>query len=276
MPWILFLLALAAGPSPAASWSLDPSWDDGRAEVARYDARRLVYGRERRFETVILTVKEEMDTRTGVKADPPHDGRSLVTVLKSNMLSSIPTENYTYHYMTSVFVRRDDPLSLVKLSQSSQEWCGTTYKEVVTWDGPPRLVRHSYFDGQGDDTVGFPIGRDVLPEEQLLVAVRGLRLDAGQEVALQLYDTLVTHTAPVPALRAVRARGTAPAPFETPAGTFSARRVEILDGPPAAPGTILLSLWVEEAPRAALLALEAADGRSLRLKSIERRDYWSR
>jgi hypothetical protein len=101
--------------------------------------------------------------------------------------------------------------------------------------------------------------------------VRGLRLAPGEEAALQVYGSLVTHTAPPPVARAVRARGAGSGPFATPAGTFTARRVDILDN-----GVITLSFWVEDAPRAALLGFEAADGRSLRLKGIDRRDYWSR
>ena len=278
MSFILVLaLALAtSGTSPAEiAWSLDPSWDDGRAEVAHYEARRTVYGVARSFDTVILTVKEEMDTRVGVKADPPLEGRPLVTVLKTNIISSIPAGNYTYHYMTSVFAQRNDPLTLLKLSHSSQEWCGTTFKEVVAWDGPGRLVRHSYFDGQGDGETPLRLGRDVLLEEQLFIAVRGMRPPEGGELAFDLYDTLVTHTASTPQARPVRARTAGSGPLDTPAGSFRARRIDLRQAEASPKDPPLMTFWVEEAPRSALLAFEAADGRSLRLASIERRDYWS-
>jgi hypothetical protein len=271
----LALLMQAASPGEAA-WSLDPSWDDGRAEVARYDARRTVYGVTRSFDTVILTVKEEMDLRTGVKADPPLEGRPLATVLKTNILSSIPAGNYTYHYMTSAFSRRDDPLTLLKLSQSSQEWCGTTFKEVIAWDGTRRIVRHSYFDGQADGETPLRLGRDALLEEQLLSAVRGMRPPPGEGLAFDLYDTLVTHTAEAPVARTVRAHAAGTGPLATPAGSFTARRIDLRLAEARAADPPLMSFWIEEAPRSALLAFEAADGRSLRLKSIERRDYWSR
>jgi hypothetical protein len=270
---LLIALAAAAVPAlaPEASWSLDPSWDDGRAEVAVYEAHRRVYGRDRVFETVILTVKEEMDARTGVKADPPLEGRPLVTVLKANIISGIPTENYTYHFMTSLFVRRDDPFVLMKLAHSSQEWCGTTYKQVAAWDGPPHLAQHSYFDGQADSRTPLPLGRDLLIEDHLLVAARGLRLEGGAEAPLRIYGSLVSHTASEPAARPSTARGARTAPFETPAGIFPARRIDIVQE-----GGAVMTFWVEDAPRAALLGFDSSDGRSLRLKKIGRRDYWSR
>src|SRR5678816_482494 len=114
------------------AWSGSRVWDDGLAEVAHYDSHRLVYAEDRTFETILITVKEDFDRARAVKADPPYEGRDLMTVLKLNIISRIDTQNYPYFYMASLFVRRDDPRQVVKLAASSQEWCGTTFRELVT------------------------------------------------------------------------------------------------------------------------------------------------
>ena len=51
--------------------------------------------------------------------------------MKINQFCSIPAEQYAYHYLTSLFFRRDQPASLFKMSLSSQEWCGGTFKSII-------------------------------------------------------------------------------------------------------------------------------------------------
>ena len=273
----LLAAALAATPGEDlpidASWALDRGWDDGLAEVAHYDARRMVYGTERSFETVLITVKEDHDRRLGVKAEPPLAGRDLVPVLKLNMISRIQTENYPYDYMTSLFVKRDDPRVVTKLAQSSQEWCGTTFKEVVAWDGEPYLAYHSYFDEQADGRQALPLGPGVYLEEQLFLTTRAARLEPGIDYRISLYDSLVTNGARAPVLRQALVSLAGREEVSTPAGTFASLRIEIREA--AAPRP-LMTFWIEEAGARALLRFEAADGRGMRLSRIQRRNYWSR
>jgi hypothetical protein len=264
------------GPPPAdTAWSLDAVWDDGQAEVATYEAHRVVYGADRPHETVILTVKEDLDAARGVKADLPLAGRRLVTVLKTNIISAIPTDNYTYHYMTSIFTRRDDPLALVKLAGSSQEWCGTTYQEVITWDGPPRLEHHSYFDGQADGVRPIELGRTTLLEDHLVTAARSWRPAEGVSYAFLLHASLISNQAAVTPPRRVVARLAGHETVRVGDAGIPVRRIEIhREGDPGPEP--LLTLRIEEAPRSALVGLDAADGRRLRLSRIVRRNYWSR
>ena len=161
-----------------ASWARDPLWDDGMAEVALYDARRPQYGRPESYQAVFVVVKEEFRRPLHVKADPPFEGKDLFAVLKLNAIHSYSTPNYPYHFLLSVFVRRDDPSRLVKLTMGSQEWCGNTFKEVTTWGPAPQLVSHSYFDGEGDATRPLDLGPGDLLEDQLPLALRSLAFSA--------------------------------------------------------------------------------------------------
>lgn len=273
------LVAPAASPSGGAlpidpSWSRDPIWDDGLAEVAHYDAHRKVYGLERSFETVLITVKEDFDLKRAVKADPPFEGRELATVLKLNIISRIQTDNYPYNYMTSIFVRRDDPRRLVKMAGSSQEWCGTTFKEVVTSDGPSRLVFHSYFDGQADGSYPMPLEGGALLDGQLLIVARAAALEKSVRYIVPLYDSLITNSVRAPEAKSVTILLAGDEEITTPAGRFQTRRIDVL--PATGSGPPLMSWWIEKEGRRALVRFEAADGRSLSLKQISRRDYWSR
>ena len=270
---ILPLVAAAALLPIDASWSRAAAWNDGRAEVARYEAHRMVYGSDRTFEAVLITVKEEFDKALGVKADPPYEGKSLTTVLKLNVIGRIQTENYPYNYMTSVFVSRDDPRVLVKLSQSSQEWCGTTFKEVVTWDGPPHMNFNSYFDGQADGRHPVALEGGALLEEQLLLVLRAADLKSGQRYSFLLFDSLVTNSVKLPTAAPAEAVLAGEETLDTEAGPFATRRIEIRSPSDATPR---LTVWIEDEVRRALVKLKAADGRSLLLKEISRRDYWSR
>jgi len=278
---IIVLLAALLAPGGSSipidrSWGAAPIWDDGLAEVAVYDASRTVYGVSRRFETVMLTVKEDMDRASGVKADPPYQDRDLVTVLKMNLISRIDTENYPYNYMTSVFVERGDPRVLLKEAQSSQEWCGTTYKEIVAFDGrEPRMIHHSYIDGQGDGARRLAIGPSALTEEQLLLLIRSVTVPPSETETIGVYDSIVTNGGSAPALRILRLQFAGQETLETPAGRFEATRLDLRagttdDGPPT------MSFWIENAERRALLRFESDDGRGLLLRSIGRRAYWKR
>ncbi|MDP6776950.1 MAG: hypothetical protein QGI83_09305, partial [Candidatus Latescibacteria bacterium] len=168
----LFLVSQAEAGD--ATWGSQKVWDDGLAEVAVYDATRTVYGKTRSFETVVITVKEDLNAAFHVKADPPYDDKQLIPAFKMNIVSKIQTENYPYRYLTSVFVSRSDVSRLIKMTVGSQEWCGNTFKLLKTWGGRPALEYHSYWDGQGDGSFPLEWDASTLAEDQLVLSLRSL------------------------------------------------------------------------------------------------------
>ncbi len=252
-----------------ASWARDAVWDDGQAEVALYEARRPQYGKIESYEAVFIVVKEEFNASLFVKADPPRERKRLFPVMKLNALHSYWTENYPYHYLLSVFVRRDDPTRLVKLALGSQEWCGATFKEVRTWGSRPELVFHSYFDGQGDGSRPLDLGAGDLLEDQLPVALRSLKFKPGLRLESRV----------LPSLMANRMRKTSeffPAtftvtgeePVDTPLGTRAAWKLE------ARFADLEQTWWFEKAAPVTLLKMESSDGRAWLLKARTRKPYW--
>jgi hypothetical protein len=283
----VFLLTCAAAPTPPAetpaansappadpaafdpAWARDALWDDGQAEVALYEARRPQYGKLESYEALFIVVKEDFNTQLHVKADPPFEGKSLLPVLKLNAVHSYWSDNYPYHFLASVFVRREDPTALVKLTVGSQEWCGNTFKEVKTGGGRPELVFHSYFDTEGDGSRPLDLGPGDLLEDQLPLALRGLAFASGLETRRRILPSLISNnlrrpTEFQPATIAVVGEEK----VATRAGGFSAWRVNLKMG------ELEQTWWFEKDAPHTLLKMESSDGRSWLLKARSRKRYW--
>jgi hypothetical protein len=254
----------------AATWAQDPLWNDGLAEVATYDARRERYGKARHYTAHLITVKEDFSTAYHVKADPPYEGKDLLPVLKLNVAEVIPTEEYDYHLLTSVFVRRDRIDRAYKMTVAMHEWCGNTFIEYMGWGPEPRFHYHSYFDGQGDGS--FDLGLDAgLLDEQLPVSLRALPFAPGASWRIDLLDPLVLRSLAGPprvqkaTVRVVERERVAAADGDTVAAWHV--RVDRPAGPDA-------DLWFEAAYPNILVRLAAEDGRGLLLRARARRAYW--
>jgi hypothetical protein len=279
LPGFFLLAALpvrGAEPAPAAtafaaaaqSWAADKTWDDGLAEVAEYQAEQVIYGSSRPHHAALIVVKEDFATDLYVKADT-FEGRELVAVLKLNWQAQIPTPNYDYHYLTSVFVRRADLRSVVKLSTSSQEWCGNTFQLLKGWTRPPQLETHSYFDGEGDRSFELPIGEADLLEDQLPLTLRALPWRPGLELAVRILDSRRQNRARPPHWQPALIRV---AGAETVAagslGSVAGWKVELVRG------AAVDRYWFEAAYPNRLLKFEGADDRRLALTQVGRRAYW--
>ena len=267
----LYGAALLAPELPVfdSAWARDPLWDDGQAEVSLYDARRPQYGKIESYQAVFLVVKEDFDPKLLVKADPPYEGKQLIPVLKLNAVHSYWTPNYPYHFLASVFVRRDDPAALVKLTVGSQEWCGNTFKEVKLSGGRPELHAHTYFDGEGDTTRPLDLRSGDLLEDQLPLSLRSLPFAPGLEVRRRILPSLIANNLrrplnPVEAVVRVAGEET----VQTGAGRLAAWKVSV------EMGELKQTWWFEKTFPYALLKMESSDGRAWLLKSRARQPYW--
>ncbi len=157
-------------------WAENNLWDDGKGEVATYAATRTVYGKPRNFDYTYISVKEVFNNEFHTKTDD--DKRNdLYDVIKVNAFCRIETMKYPYHYLTSSFFIRKNPFMLHKFATSSQEWCGTTYKEIDLNQGILQMTYHSYWDKEGTGEYSF--GRNLLLEDQLIYSLRSLKFSNG-------------------------------------------------------------------------------------------------
>ncbi|MEQ8819207.1 MAG: hypothetical protein RLY93_03115 [Sumerlaeia bacterium] len=246
-------------------WAKASLWDDGQAEVATYEGERVIYGEARPHTHHLITVKEDFNRDFMVKADWPYDDKPLMTVLKQNQVATIPTPNYPYHYMASVFFDREDIGRAVKMTVSSQEWCGITTKDVQFWEEPPVYRYTSYWDGQGMGEAKVPeaAAENTFFEEELPLLVRTLEFGDELELEFELMPNQTTSRAKKPDPVEAQARVTR----EEDAGWRIAVR--------AADGREL-NFTVANDEVNTLRAYSLGEGRSYTLANVERWPYWER
>lgn len=127
-------------------------WFDGKAEVASYDLTQMRYGEARQGTAVLIFVKEPFLKDEQVKANSSSD--LSFDVMKLNATKKFNTGIYPYSIMQSTF----SPLSVdkhaVKVSASTQEWCGQTYMQLNNRD-KFEITSHSYFEGEADQSISL-------------------------------------------------------------------------------------------------------------------------
>jgi hypothetical protein len=174
------IVALVAGlqPAPARADDFWQRWGDGKAELDGYALTQPRYGQLHRGTAVLIFVTEDFSDSLRVKADPgKHPPSDVYPVLKLNFVRDFQTGIYDYNLMTSTFLKTEAAFAPVKVSFSSQEWCGHVYQQLLSRGGKLVGEAHSYFDGEADAPLELPLLPDGILEEQIPVLVRGLRGD---------------------------------------------------------------------------------------------------
>jgi hypothetical protein len=127
-------------------------WYAGQAELSHYDLEQIRYGQVRDGSAIMIFVTEDFLNEKQVKLESPANGRDHETILKLNFLKEFNTGIYTYNVMTSTFTPiniNQTPHSL-KVSSSSQEWCGTTWSQLNLRGSKYEVTGHSYFEDEAD------------------------------------------------------------------------------------------------------------------------------
>ena len=249
-----------SGVQADADWAADPIWHDGLVEKAVYDAEKVIYGHPRRYEATLLTNKEAHDPATWTKST----GGGGTEVWKFNQIEVVPTPNYDYKFETTCHLETRD-LSLTRLDAASQEWCGASFKQFVRGGDGWDYFGFSYLPEQGRRSGSVAPGdRPVVPADALALALRGYDFAARRPLKLALIPSQKSNKLepwqPVPATVTFAA--------ETPDGY--ALDVS-LDG-----GDKLGTYRFAKDRRHVLLSYDGANGDTLKLKSLDRVDYWTR
>lgn len=130
-------------------------WYEGKAEINRFDLDQSRYGEVRKGEAVLVFVTEDFLLEEQVKKEFGND-RST-SVLKSNLIKKFTTGIYDYSLMTSAFTPvdfRKHP-STLKITFSSQDWCGHSFSQMNLKDRRLKYQWHSYFQAEGDREAVF-------------------------------------------------------------------------------------------------------------------------
>jgi hypothetical protein len=242
-------------------WATDALWDDGLAEVARYEAERIVYGQTRHFEYTHILVKEDFNKEYNVKTDD-YSRRDLFPVMKVNQFARIPTEKYPYHYLSSLFYKREKPGQLHKMTSSSQEWCGNTFKAFDHKGKNYRYLYSSYWDGQGNDHM--KLKGNIWFEDGLSYTLRALNFRQGLSFEKPVLESQVSNKASKPAIYQ--------AYFQVEDDTTLTQKAWLVKV--QLDKENISRYWFARDYPNILLKQESHDGRKLRLTEASREAYW--
>jgi hypothetical protein len=169
--WILICLSLCFS-APVFSDAFGDYWYQGKAEITSYDLSQARYGEIHPGHAVLIFVTEDFSASKQVKLDHPEKvPDDAVKVLKLNSTRKFNTGIYPYSMMSSVFtpVYEDRHPRTLKVTTSSQEWCGHTYTQLNLDGDGYRARLLSYFEREGDRELHW---KDGIPEDELWNRIR--------------------------------------------------------------------------------------------------------
>ena len=126
-------------------------WYAGEAELNRYELSQMRYGQEREGEAVLIFVSEKFLPEEQVKKE--FGDKEGETIIKLNYLKKFVTGIYDYSIMMSAFTPvefRKNPATL-KVTFSSQDWCGQSFSQINLRDRQLEYQQRSYFQAEGDE-----------------------------------------------------------------------------------------------------------------------------
>lgn len=126
-------------------------WYDGTAEVNVYELKQARYGEIHEGELELIFVTEDFSRKKLVKLDDPQSALDKVPMLKLNIIKKFTTGVYPYSMMSSVFSPIDGQ-PVLKVTTSSQEWCGHTFMQFTKNRKGYDYELHSYFEIEGEES----------------------------------------------------------------------------------------------------------------------------
>lgn len=133
-------------------------WYAGKAEINSYKLNQSRYGENRDGKAILIFVTEDFSRKKQVKLDNPSDnGADKVGVLKLNFTKNFVTGIYPYSMMLSVFspIDRSKQQQALKVTMSSQEWCGHVFSQMNLAGSRYSFVGHSYFEKEGEQKISL-------------------------------------------------------------------------------------------------------------------------
>lgn len=141
-------------------------WYQGKAELVNYDLQQVRYGEVRNGHAVLIFVTEDFSKSKQVKLDNPSQNQyDAVKVLKLNATRKFTTGIYPYSTMTSVFtpVYFNENPGTLKLTTSSQEWCGHSFLQANLVGNAYKIQGFSYFESEGDEQ--YSVAKTLMEDE---------------------------------------------------------------------------------------------------------------
>jgi len=165
-------------------------WYAGDAEITSYALSQARYGEMHEGKAVLIFVTEPFSTKSWTKADYPKSKDS--PALKLNFTKEFNTGIYPYSLMTSTFYPVDGSSNSLKISSSSQEWCGHTFRELKN-KAKFEVRFDSYFEGESNN---ISLSKDILEDDiWSIIRLHPEKLPIGKTKIIPGFQFLgLTHT----------------------------------------------------------------------------------
>lgn len=147
-------------------------WYTGKAEITSYELKQARYGEVHKGEAIMIFVTEPFSRSKQVKLDNWRDATpDNVSVMKLNFTKKFLTGIYPYSMMTSTFlpVQYSQYPSALKVTTSSQEWCGHTFTQLNLKKDKYQIQLYSYFESEGDQKAEI---NSTILEDELWTRIR--------------------------------------------------------------------------------------------------------
>ena len=157
-------------------------WYQGLAEITSYDLEQARYGEIHKGSAVMVFVTEDFSKKKLVKMDNPSaNPKDAVSILKLNKTRKFNTGIYPYSIMLSTFTPvnyKKNPNTL-KVTNSSQEWCGHTFMQLGLSGNKYSGELFSYFESEGDQQ--FKLEKTILEDELWsIIRINPMNLPRGE------------------------------------------------------------------------------------------------
>lgn len=128
-------------------------WYQGKAELNTYQLTQFRYGESVEGEAVLIFVTEDFSRSKNVKSDIiDSENADQVKVMKLNSTRDFLTGIYPYHMMSSTFTPIYSDEQSLKITASSQEWCGQSFTLIEREEKGFSATLHSYFESEANYT----------------------------------------------------------------------------------------------------------------------------
>jgi len=129
-------------------------WYQGKAEITSYILEQARYGELHSGHAVTVFVTENFSKTKGTKTNSPSKkkGSDVVPILKLNIEKKFNTGIYPYSMMATI----STPVDLkkhphcLKVTTSSQEWCGHSFTQIDLRKQDYKVRLFSYFESEGE------------------------------------------------------------------------------------------------------------------------------
>ena len=145
-------------------------WSDGLAEVNRYELSQNRYDNIHKGHLIQVYVSEDFLTDKQVKNESYSSTKST-SVLKRIETRYFNTGIYDYNMFSSTFTPFDIQKfpKAIKVTSTSQEWCGTTFVQLNSTKKGYKHTINSYFEVEGDKITNI---NNATTEEELFTKLR--------------------------------------------------------------------------------------------------------